>query len=80
MSVKETPGEFRRTRPVGLRRRDPLRPHRAVTGIDARIRWYERVRALFVLIVVVLVLGAGLAVLIGLVFLLGSVFLEILAG
>ena len=80
MSVNQTPGEFRRTRPIGSRRRDPLRPHRAVTGIDARIRWYERVRALLILFVVVLVLGAGLAVLIGLVFLLASVFLEILAG
>jgi len=80
MSVKETPGEFRRTRPIGSRRRDPLRPHRAVTGIDARVRWWERVRALVVLFVFVLLLGAGLAVLIGLMFLMGTVVLEVLAG
>lgn len=80
MSVNQTPGEFRRTRPIGSRRRDPFRPHRAVTGIDARIRWYERLRALIALFVLVLILGAGLAILIGLAFLAGSVFLEILAG
>ena len=44
------------------------------------MRWWERVRALVVLFVFVLLLGAGLAVLIGLMFLMGTVVLEVLAG
>ena len=78
--MNETPGELRTGRPVLFRRRDPLRPHRAITGADAHIRWWERLRALIVLFVLLIALGVLLAVAVGLVFLIGRALLEILAG
>lgn len=62
------------------RRNDPFRQHRAVMGKDARISWPERVRALLLLMVLVLVLGAAVAGFIGLIFFVGTLLIEILAG
>lgn len=62
------------------RRNDPFRQHRAVMGKDARISWPERVRALLLLVVMVLVLGAAVAGFIGLIFFVGTLLIEILAG
>lgn len=66
-------------RPV-RKRRDPLRHHRAVVGLDARVRWWERVRAAVILIVMVVALGALLAIFVAFLIFLGTVLLEILAG
>lgn len=66
-------------RPV-RKRRDPLRHHRAVVGLDARVRWWERVRAAVILLVMVVALGALLAIFVAFLIFLGTVLLEILAG
>lgn len=79
-AIRSSEGELRQRRPISSRRSDPLRPHRAVTGLDARVRWYNRVFAFFGLVVLVGLLGLGLALLIGLLFLGGSAALEFLAG
>lgn len=62
------------------RRNDPFRQHRAVMGKDARISWPERVRALLLLMVMVLILGAAVAGFIGLLFFVGTLLIDILAG
>lgn len=66
-------------RPI-RKRRDPLRHHRAVVGLDARVRWWERVRAAVILLVMVVALGALLAIFVAFLIFLGTVLLEILAG
>jgi|GEM_PF-3348657 len=66
-------------RPI-RKRRDPLRNHRAVVGLDARVRWWERVRAAVILFVMVVALGALVAVFVAFLAFLGTVLLEILAG
>jgi|GEM_PF-1686293 len=61
------------------RRRDPLRQYRAVVGDDARVQWTDRVRAIFLLILWIIVLGLAVAGFIGLMLFAGSLALEILA-
>lgn len=80
MSVSETPGEIRRRRPWQSRRSDPLFEHRAVTGPDAHVRWYERLRSLILLAMMVFGLGVAFAAAVAIMFLLGSILLEVLAG
>lgn len=80
MSMSETPGEIRRRMPWQTRRSDPLWEHRAVTGADAHVRWYERLRSLIILGILVIVLGMAFAAAVALMFLLGSILLEVLAG
>lgn len=76
---EQAPNRTASGRPI-RRRRDPLRHHRAIVGRDARIRWWERVRALVVLIVMVVLLGALAAIFVGFMIFLGTVLLEVLAG
>ncbi|MDH3755154.1 MAG: hypothetical protein OEU32_14885 [Acidimicrobiia bacterium] len=59
-----------------LRSTDPIRRHREVTGRKAKVRWWQRIRALVLLAGIVLMLGVVLAVLVGIAFLAGTIFLE----
>lgn len=45
--------------------RDPLAKHRAVTGINAHVRWYQRIGSLVGIAVLVTLMGVLLAVGIG---------------
>ncbi len=58
------------------RSRDPIHKYREVTGRRARVRWWQRVRALVVLALIVTSLGVLVAILIGLAFLGGTILLE----
>jgi len=60
--------------------RDPLAKHRAVTGINAHVRWYQRIGSLAGIAVLVAVMGVLLALSIGMVFLLARVLLELFVG
>lgn len=80
MSMSETPGEIRRRRPWQTRSSDPLWQHRAVTGLDAQVRWYERVRSFLLLCLMLITLGVAFAGAVALMFFAGSILLEVLAG
>jgi hypothetical protein len=58
------------------RSRDPIHRYREVTGRRARVRWWQRLRALVVLAVLVIILGMLVAVVIGIAFLAGTILLE----
>lgn len=45
-------------------RRDPLSKYRAVTGVKARIRWWERLRGLVGLGMMIVIIGAGIALMV----------------
>ena len=57
--VLRPPGRFSRRF-----RNDPLAKYRAVTGVKARIRWWERLRGLIGLAALIVILGAALALLV----------------
>ncbi len=80
MSSPEIHTEVRRERPIVSRRRDPARPHRAVTGVDAQTRWFERIRSVLFLALLALALGILLAAVLGSVVVGLNVLLEIIAG
>ncbi|MGI9624891.1 MAG: hypothetical protein ACR2PK_18825 [Acidimicrobiales bacterium] len=59
---------------------DPLSKHRAVTGINAHVRWYHRVGSLVGIVVLVALMGVMLAVSIGVAFFAARIVLELLVG
>jgi len=59
---------------------DPLAKHRAITGINAHVRWYERVRSLLGITALVVLIGVLLAMSAGVVFVAARVILELLVG
>lgn len=59
---------------------DPLAKHRAVTGINAHVRWYHRVGSLGGILVLVAVMGVLLAACIGVAFFAARIILELLVG
>jgi len=71
------PGSSREARGRG---RDPLRDHRATVGYDVRTPWYIRVRSLLILVVLVIGLGMAIAGVTLLIIASGRFLLEILAG
>jgi len=60
--------------------RDPLAKHRAVTGIGARIRWWQRVASLIGVVIIVGVLGLLLAASVGVIVIGGRVLLDVLVS
>ncbi len=60
--------------------RDPLAKHRAVTGINAHVRWYQRVGSLVGIAVLVALMGVLLAAAIGAFYVGVRVGLELLVG
>ena len=60
--------------------RDPLAKHRAVTGLGARIRWWQRVGSLIGVAMLVGIMGVLLAAGIGLVVIGGRVLLDVLVS
>ena len=69
-------------RPVRLpwTSRDPLTKHRAVTGINAHVRWYQRASSLIGIAVLVVLMGALVAVSVGVTFFAARILLELLVG
>ncbi len=59
---------------------DALAKHRPVTGINAHIRWYQRVRSLIGIAVLVAFMGVLVAVSIGVAFFAARIVLELLVG
>lgn len=80
MSAPDVPSELRQTPPVVRRRYDPARPHRAVTGKDAQVRWFERVRSVVFLVLLAVAVGIFGAAILGAVVVSANVLLELLAG
>lgn len=60
--------------------RDPLAKHRAVTGINAHVRWYQRIGSLVGIAVLVSLMGVLLAVSMGVFYVGVRVGLELLVG
>lgn len=69
-------------RPVRLpfARRDPLARYRAVTGVKAHVRWYDRLFSLVGLAVLVVVMGALLAISVGVLIIGARVLLDVLVS
>ncbi len=59
---------------------DALAKHRAVTGINAHVRWYQRVGSLVGIVVLVAIMGVLVAVAIGVAFFAARIVLELLVG
>ena len=59
---------------------DPLARHRAVTGINAHVRWYQRVGSLVGIAALVTFMGVLLAVSMGVVFFAARILLELAIG
>ena len=59
---------------------DPLAKHRAITGINVHVRWYQRVSSLIGIVVLVAVMGVLVAAAIGVVFVAARIILELLVG
>jgi len=59
---------------------DPLAKHRAVTGINAHVRWYQRVGSLVGIAVLVVFMGALLAISAGVAFFAARILLETIVG
>ncbi len=59
---------------------DPMAKHRAVTGINVHVRWYERVRSLIGIAVLVVFMGVLLAVTAGALFFSARITLDLLVG
>lgn len=76
MAMNEPAGN---PRPLS-RRRDPFRGLRAVRGPNTKVRWWERVRSMMILLAIVVALGVLLALGIGLLLFLGGVALEAISG
>lgn len=54
--------------------------YRAVTGVKARVRWWQRLLSLVGLAVLVLIMGALVAGSVGLLFFAARILLEIVVG
>lgn len=59
---------------------DPMARHRAITGINVHVRWYERVRSLVGIAVLVVFMGVLLAVTVGALFFAARITLDLLVG
>lgn len=59
---------------------DPLSRHRAVTGLNAHVRWYQRVSSLVGIVLLVALMGVLVAVAIGVAFFAARIVLELLVG
>ena len=59
---------------------DQLAKHRAVTGINAHVRWYERVGSLVGIVVLVAIMGVLVAAAVGVAFFAARIVLELLVG
>ena len=64
--------------PMGLTGRQTR--HKAVTGIKARVRWWERIVSLVSLLILVGIIGLLLALSVGLVALGGRVLLDVIVS
>ena len=64
--------------PTGLTGR--LTRHKAVTGLKARVRWWERIVSLVSLLILVGIIGLLLALSVGLVALGGRVLLDVIVS
>jgi len=64
--------------PLGFTER--LSKHKALTGLKARIRWYERVMSFVGLIVLVGIIGLLLALSVGLLAIGGRVLLDVIVS
>lgn len=64
--------------PMGLTGR--LTRHKAVTGLKARVRWWERIVSLVSLLILVGIIGLLLALSVGLVALGGRVLLDVIVS
>tara|TARA_Y100001936_G_C15945471_1_gene597127 strand:+ start:62 stop:289 length:228 start_codon:yes stop_codon:yes gene_type:complete len=64
--------------PLGFTER--LSKHKALTGLKARIRWYERVMSFVGLMVLVGIIGLLLALSVGLVAIGGRVLLDVIVS
>ena len=62
--------------PMGFAER--LSKHKAVTGLKARVRWYERVMSFIGLLVLVGIIGLLLALSVGLVAIGGRLLLDVI--
>ena len=82
MPASQVPDDRPPARPVRLpfTSADPLAKHRAVTGINAHVRWYQRLGSLAGIVVLVLVMGVLLAVGVGVAFFGARILLEVLVG
>ncbi len=60
--------------------RDPLAKHRAVTGLGAQIRWWQRVGSLIGVAIVIGIMGVLLAGCVGLIVIGGRVLLDVLVS
>lgn len=63
-----------------FQRSDPLAKHRAVTGLNAHVRWYQRVRSLIGIVALVVIMGLVLAAMVGGAFFGARIALEMLVG
>ena len=64
--------------PMGFAER--LSKHKAVTGLKARVRWYERVMSFIGLLVLVGIIGLLLALSVGLVAIGGRILLDVIVS
>ena len=64
--------------PLGFTER--LSKHKALTGLKARIRWYERVMSFIGLLVLVGIMGLLLALSVGLVAIGGRILLDVIVS
>ncbi len=59
---------------------DPLAKHRAVTGLGARIRWWQRMASLIGVVIIIGIMGILLAASVGVVVIGGRVLLDVLVS
>ena len=59
---------------------DPLAAHRAITGLDARIRWWQRLMSLIGIALIIGIMGILLAVGAGAIVIGGRVLLDVLVS
>ncbi len=82
MVAQNLPDERPPARPIRLpfTTSDPLAKHRAVTGINAHVRWYQRVGSLAGIAALVVLIGVLLAGSVGVAFIAARIILELLVG
>jgi hypothetical protein len=61
-------------------RTDRLSRHKAVTGLKARVRWWQRIFSLLCLLIVVAIVGTLLAFSVGLLVLIARLLLDVIVG
>ncbi len=66
------------TNPFGMTER--IAHHKAVTGLKARVRWWQRIVSLVGLVIVIGLLGVMLAFGIGLLVLIGRILLDVIVS